>query len=84
MPMPDDDVSLGELHRTMKQLQAAVDRLSGQVEGISVLEYRVGKVEEDVKEITRNRRTDWRTVLTALIAPAVIIIFQFWYTRGSS
>lgn len=90
--MSGDEVSTGELRRAMEDLRKSVDKLSNNVERIGVIEWRVGAVEARQTEMEKSaitdqaqRRMDRRLIFTALIAPAIIVIFQLWWSsRGGT
>ena len=56
--MTDYEVTLGEIYRTVRRLEAVLEGVQGSVEHIPTLVLRVSAVEDDVVEL----KTDMKTV----------------------
>lgn len=86
--MPEEDMSPGEIGRTLQRIDATVTDLRKGFDGwreiLIRLEHRVTENEKDIAQINEERKTearqrviDRRLLFTALIAPAVILITGF-------
>lgn len=79
---PQDDVTLGEIYRTVKRLEAALEAVQQSVAPIPTLVVRVGAAEDDIEDLRNDMkavRRDAAVVSGGIGVAAFIASLMPWH-----